>query len=99
MTDKTLRDRKDAPSSGSITGKVMRAHGEPVAEVAVMVAGNSPTHHDLAALTNSEGEYELTSLPPGNYRILINAHGHAPRIETVQVPAGARVRLDVTLQD
>jgi hypothetical protein len=61
-----------ANDSGSVTGKVEKSSGEPVASarVTVVPADNSP-RRDLykSATSGADGTYTISNLPPGSYRV------------------------------
>jgi hypothetical protein len=82
--------------TGSISGTVS-VDGQPVADAVVMITGASPTHHDLAALTGSDGRYRLEDLTPGNYTILVNVEGITPQTRPVEVQPGQEAVLNVAL--
>ncbi len=82
---------------GSIFGQVVGVGSKPVPNAAVMITGQSPTHRDIAALTNEFGEYELDNLVPGLYTLLVNATEFVPQTQQVRVEPGGRVRLNIAL--
>jgi hypothetical protein len=86
-----------APDQAAIAGVVSDASGKPLAWAAVLISGG-PTHHDIAAATDGEGRYRLDSLEPGNYTLLANASGHAPKEGQVAASAGVLTRLDFTVE-
>ena len=90
-------DQPTGSEQGEIQGTVQDGQGQPIAEAAVMITGDSPTHPDIAALTNQKGEYRFTSLLPGRYTLLVNALDREPKQDTVEVMAGAVARLDFVL--
>ena len=87
-------DRSSRSDLGAIQGRVVDGQGRPIAEAVVMIVGDSPTHPDIAALTNDKGEYSYIDLLPGTYTLLANALEHEPQRKSVQVAAGASARLD-----
>jgi Carboxypeptidase regulatory-like domain len=48
--------------SAMLSGTVIDAHGTPLAGAALMIAGASPSHRDIATLTNQEGQYSFRGL-------------------------------------
>jgi hypothetical protein len=86
-----------AAGSASITGTVTDPRGAPVAGAAVMFTGASPSHRDVAAVTDAQGGFRFGGLPPGRYTVLVNATGFGPQQWPVTVEAGATARLDVVL--
>ena len=61
-------------STGVITGVVENEKGEVVPDATVR-AVNPGTNASREAKTSSEGVYEITSLPPGTYRVEVEAQG------------------------
>jgi protocatechuate 3,4-dioxygenase beta subunit len=61
-----------------IRGTVIDASGTPVEWASVwLVAGPQPTQ-DIAALTDAEGRFTLTTPSPGTYRIGCRAESYEP---------------------
>jgi hypothetical protein len=89
---------RPVPSGQSaISGVVTDPQGRPVPQVAVLVTGDSPSHNDIAALTNAQGHYRLGGLVPGTYTLLVNAAGYAAQTQQVQAVAGQEAQLDFRL--
>lgn len=84
-------------ATGTIHGRVTSPEGEPVQDATVMIAGDSPSHRDIAALTNEQGEYRFTDLIPGDYMLLVNAEGHPMQTQHVRVKAGKIARPNTSL--
>lgn len=63
-------------STGTITGQVLDATGAVVPGARVRVT-NAATNDERAVVTNSEGIYSLPSLPPGQYKLLVEKTGFA----------------------
>ena len=93
----TLQDRANWTKRGAITGLVTTVQGEPVADAAVMITGDSPSHKDIAALTNDHGEYRFDDLIPGDYTIMINAEKYVSQIQYAHVEAGHDTCLNFSL--
>src|SRR6266487_515210 len=67
--------------TGSIRGTVRDAvTSGPLAGVAVTVVGTS-----FAATTGPEGQYSISAVPPGTYRLRARRLGYAPRDTTIVV--------------
>ncbi len=87
-------DEKSA--NGKIAGKVMdKATNETMVGLAVVVDGTTK-----ASPTNIEGRYELTSLEPGTYKIVLKYLGYQTKIiDGVVVKAGQVTNLDVIMEE
>ena len=72
-------------SKGGIEGRVTTTDNKAVQDAYVMISGESPEHHDIAAVTNDNGEYVLDDLPPGNYKVLANAEGYSSQTKSTKV--------------
>jgi hypothetical protein len=83
--------------SGKIAGAVSTSYGDPVVDAVVMITGDSPSHSDIAALTNDEGRYSFIDLRPGQYTLMVNAENWASRTDMILVESGTVSRLDFTL--
>jgi hypothetical protein len=81
---------------GTILGTVQTTQEEPVAEAAIMVA-SGPTHHDVAALSDENGEFRLSDLEPGRYVLQVNAEGFQSVRGNVDVRAEGIARVRITL--
>jgi 5-hydroxyisourate hydrolase-like protein (transthyretin family) len=67
-----------AAHDGRVSGRLVDARGKPIAGMTIALLGaqdlDSPYHFWLIkTLTNSDGVYELTKVPPGRYAAAINA--------------------------
>src|SRR5262245_19739036 len=73
-----------AQGAGSIKGRATDSAGGVLqgAIVALSPRGGS-------AVTNTQGEYTITGLAPGEYTVIVNYLGFAPFTKTVEVTAGA----------
>ncbi len=91
QTENSARDK------GAIEGRVTTPQGEPVANATVMITGDSPSHKDIAALTNEEGEYKFDDLIPGDYTIMVNAEVRGTQTQQTHLEAGHVTRLDFSL--
>jgi len=84
-------------ATGDVTGRVIDPSSAPVAGARV-VATRIATGATRAATTDATGSHVIASLPPGEYRIAIEAPGFAPTtIERVVVEVGRRVSVDAVL--
>ena len=48
--------------------------------------------------SNSRGMYALTNLPPGSYRVSLEAAGFSPMTQAVELQVGAQIAIDFLLQ-
>lgn len=89
----------EKPARSAISGTVTDAQGQPVVAGVVLITGNSPTHLDIAALTNAQGYYRFGGLIPGSYTLLVNIKDHAQQAQHVHTFADLETRLDFWLRD
>lgn len=86
------------PGLGTLTGIVQDSNGAFVANVGVEIR-NTATNESYSVRTNSEGLYEVSGLPPGNYTLTANASGFkGMRVTELKVKGGGESKFDVTLQ-
>lgn len=80
-------------SSGAASGE---ADDAPLAGAEVWILGTG-----VGTLTDAEGRFRLTGLPPGRYRLLVGAREHQEAVATVDVAAGETgdVRLSLATHD
>jgi uncharacterized protein YfaS (alpha-2-macroglobulin family) len=82
-------------SSRSISGRVLRADGHPVAGVALTLI-DQRGHQVSRATGDLEGSYVIDPPAPGSYVLIVSAGGHQPAAVNAGVD-GRPQRLDVTL--
>ena len=70
---------------GAIVGRVTSPDGKPVPDAAVAIAGDSPPHPDIAALTGGDGGFRLLGLTAGQYTLQVNAAGRPAQARSVRV--------------
>ncbi|HYN26010.1 MAG TPA: carboxypeptidase-like regulatory domain-containing protein, partial [Pyrinomonadaceae bacterium] len=61
-------------NAADLTGVVRDPTGAVVVNAAVK-ARNIATNFTRAAITNDEGNYQITNLPPGDYEVTVEADG------------------------
>jgi TonB-linked SusC/RagA family outer membrane protein len=84
-----------ARQTGTVTGRVVDAAARyPLIATDVFVVGTS-----MHALTNQEGVYRLTNVPPGEHTIEVSRLGYGSATRTVTVTAGGTVTADFELQE
>ena len=64
-----------------------------------MIAGASPPHHDIAAVTDAAGAFTMGNLTPGAYTFMVNAIGCRTTQEGAEVTGGEETAIDVTMHD
>jgi iron complex outermembrane receptor protein len=81
-------------TEGSIRGTVVsRADQHPIPDARVSVAGAN-----RAAVTNQNGEYVISDVPVGTYRVQVRMIGFGERTDTVTVTAGEVATADFSLE-
>jgi hypothetical protein len=82
-------------TTGVVEGRVRDQAGNPVADATITaVANRAPA----AAVTDAQGRYVLSNLPPGTYKVRAEATGKAPIVlDEVSVSIQTRTRVDITL--
>ncbi|WP_321475666.1 TonB-dependent receptor domain-containing protein [uncultured Paludibaculum sp.] len=84
--------------TGSIVGTVSDTSGSPVPAANVQVQ-NQDTGAARTVVTNEQGNYAATLLPPGRYTVSIAQPGFKPsRIVDLEVRVDRSVRADLSLQ-
>jgi len=87
-----------AAPTGTILGTVRDATGAVIAGVEVKVL-NTATNFSRTALTDSLGDYILTSLPLGNYMITATLQGFKQSvIQNIVLQVDQQARVDISLQ-
>jgi hypothetical protein len=84
-------------NAADLQGYVRDPSGAAVTGATVTVR-NPATNFSRDVTTNDEGYYQITSLPPGNYEITVEAGGFSKgRIPSVTLTVGQRADLDIPL--
>ena len=81
---------------GTITGTLTDAQGGVMPGVTA-TAVNLDTNVKTTAVSNEAGVYVLTSLVNGRYRLTCTLDGFAPVAREIELRAGDRLRVDLTL--
>jgi hypothetical protein len=85
-------------STGTLLGRVVDSAGAVVAGVDI-AARNLATNLERAAHTDSEGNYQLSALPVGPYRVEVRARGFQTAVvDSMTVEVGQSVVQDFQLQ-
>ncbi len=84
-------------NAADLNGVVRDPTGAAVVNAAVK-ARNIATNFTRAAISNDEGYYQITNLPPGDYEVTVEADGFSRgRIPSVTLTVGQRADLDIPL--
>ncbi len=85
------------PTTGQITGTVLDPQGAAVAGATVVVKNEAGLRRD--ATTDQSGEYKVSLLPPGTYRVEVNKSGFkATVVENAVVKITETTHVHVQLQ-
>jgi hypothetical protein len=96
-TEPPVRSRS-ASGHGTIRGTVLTRRHEPLSEATVAISGG-PMHPDIAALTDEQGQFLLSNLQPGEYRLTAHAGGHASQTKNVAVTPNEVSTVQFALED
>ncbi|MDQ2833970.1 MAG: carboxypeptidase regulatory-like domain-containing protein [Acidobacteriota bacterium] len=83
--------------TGTISGTVADASGAVVAGAQV-TATNNGTHLAFTQSTSSAGAYTLTTLPPGDYTVTVQAKGFESSRQQVTLNALTQLGVNISLQ-
>lgn len=84
-------------NAADLQGVVRDPQGAVVVGASV-TARNPATGFSRDAITNDEGYYQITNLPPGDYEVKVEAAGFSTaRIHTVTLTVGQRAELNIPL--
>ena len=88
-----LPARVRAQAAGGVTGMVVADNGERIAGAQVVVVNTR-----FGTVTNAQGQYTISRLAPGRYRIRASRIGYTPLVrDTVAVTAGQTTTVDFKL--
>jgi TonB-linked SusC/RagA family outer membrane protein len=82
-----------AQQTGTISGTVTSASGQPLGDVVITVVGTEST-----GLTTAEGRFLILNVPAGEQRVTATYIGYGQGNQTATVPAGGSVTLEFRLQ-
>jgi hypothetical protein len=85
----------DGPETGLVSGVITDASGSPLPGVAITISGD---RGQKAAVTEADGSYRFALLVPGSYVVKAELEGMGTADETVQVTAGQRSEVNLTLK-
>ncbi len=87
-------DRADGQSTGSVSGEVRGAQGEPLGNAQVFLDGTG-----YGTITDASGRYNIPGVRPGTYTVVARTIGHSEgRQANVVVRAGDPLRVDFRLE-
>jgi outer membrane receptor protein involved in Fe transport len=83
-------------TGGDIEGRVLDPQGAVVAN-ATVTAKNKDTGLERTTTTDSEGNYRIILLPPGQYTVTAGQQGFKTEMVNVAVSVGAKISLELNL--
>ena len=83
-----------AQTLGSIRGTLKAKSGEPGIALTVRLQDTQ-----LGATTDTDGQFVITGVAPGRYKLLVSGVGYQPLEQGVMVSAGRETRLTLTVAD
>ena len=84
-------------NNGAIQGTVMQVTGAPI-ESATITLTNQATNAQQTTTSDAKGQFSFSNVPPGNYSVAAAEPGFSPVQQTVTVPAGQTVQVNLTMQ-
>ena len=85
-------------TTATITGRVVDAQGSVVPGAKVTIT-NRDTGAERSVIANSDGEYTVTSLPPGRYNVAAEAANFSKTVvENVEALVGSRSTVNFDLK-
>ncbi|MGB7984707.1 MAG: carboxypeptidase-like regulatory domain-containing protein [Terracidiphilus sp.] len=89
-----LPDAPNPAANGSVRGTVTDADGALTVDAQVVLK-NTETLQQSTSVTNESGAFQISSLPPGSYKITVSAKGFAPYTSNeIIVHSGEAVELN-----
>jgi hypothetical protein len=82
---------------GLLRGRIVDSAGQPVAGAQVS-ATSAATNEQRRGTSDADGVFALPELPPGDYRLIIEAGGHKMHVEELTLGVNQERRADVRLQ-
>ena len=84
----------DGPETGTLSGKVTNAQGEPLPGVMVTIEGDRGTQ---ASVTDESGNYRFALLVPGSYVVKGVLEGFKEATATANISAGAKLEQNLQM--
>lgn len=82
--------------TASLQGRVVDASGAVVPKAAITVT-NTETGFSRSATSSDTGEYKISSLPVGNYKVNAKATGFQPQTRSITLSVGENATVDISL--
>src|SRR5712675_1246140 len=82
--------------TGNVLGRITDQSGSAVARASVTLI-NLATNNNAKATTDSQGEYTFPLVPPGNYRLIVEAAGFKQFSRDFSLDVDQKARVDVPL--
>jgi hypothetical protein len=87
-------------SQGKIEGVVLDEARRPVKDVRIVIDQTTATGgiQEILPVTNGEGRFDWTDLPPGAYTLRALKEGYKPQTRTAEVKGGETAQVEFVLQ-
>ena len=79
--------------TGTVAGRVTDADGNPLVGANVLVIGTN-----MGAATGMDGDYSMSTVSPGDYKVSANYIGYATESQQVSVLAGSVAEVNFSLR-
>ncbi len=80
--------------SATIKGRIVSFKNEPLPDVSITLQNTT-----LGSVTNRDGYFTISNVPPGNYVIVASSTGYAATSKKIKVEAGKTANLDLQLSE
>src|SRR3954453_23698259 len=81
---------------GAITGVVTDAAYQPIANAAVQLT-QVETNRRRSVLTDLQGGFTISNLPPGEYRIEAERDGYRKHVQQLALPLNQEIQIEILL--
>jgi TonB-dependent starch-binding outer membrane protein SusC len=92
-TKTALNAETITPADGSIKGKITNEKGEPVAGASILLVGQ-----DKGTAANAQGDFTITGVKPGKYKLQISAVGFQNVVKEITVSDGQSTEISFQLK-
>lgn len=96
MADRSSTFAQTGSTTAAITGRVVDAQ-ESVVTSAIVTAKNIDTNFSREIIVGNDGSFSLSQLPPGNYKVTIQADGFSTQIIPLNLVLGTNTLIPVKL--